>query len=226
MRSSWQGSVRVAVVVMGALLSTGCVHVRQGIWNTLADATDVVRADVSVSFGTDMGAHVMITKWAQLKSYSYEGLYRCGLDARRLGLWEEARQDWWLGPKRSQEFGMNSNGVAMLTFGLPGWVMGHRGDVLGSMTETEDEIGVGAHLFVLGFRVGVRPVEFADMLANLAGQDLCGDNVLWPRLCLLHKWHKPKPTEAEPPAADAGEKAGPLGADESVAPAGSAPSME
>ena len=68
---------------------------------------------------------------------------------------------------------------------------------------TDDEIGVGAHLFVVGFRVGVRPMEFADMFANLAGQDLCGDNVLWPRLCLLHKWHKPKATDEAPAEAPA-----------------------
>ena len=66
------------------------------------------------------------------------------------------------------------------------------------MAESDDEIGVGAHLFVLGFRVGFRPMELADMFANLAGQDLCHDNVLWPRPRFVHRWHKTKATDEVP----------------------------
>ena len=69
---------KAGAILLMALLLGGCVHVRAGIYNVSADLVDLARFDVSGSLGTDMGAHVMITKFAQLKSYSYEDLYRIG----------------------------------------------------------------------------------------------------------------------------------------------------
>ena len=193
---------RVGLLLVAAAVLPGCVHVRRGIWCALADSTDIVRADVSFSLGTDMGAHVMATKWLQLKSYSYEDLYRVGIGARHFGIWEESRQDWWLGPTHAKCLSMNSQFLAAVGYGLFPKMCSGKWAPLTYLAESSDEIGVGAHLFVAGFRVGVRPAEIADLFANVVGQDLCGDNVLRPRLRFYHKWGDGKPEEEEeqPPA--------------------------
>jgi len=198
--------LRVVLLLVAAVVLPGCAHVRRGIWNALADATDIVRADVSLSLGTDMGAHAMATKWVQLKSYSYEDLYRVGIGARHLGVWEESRQDWWVGPTHAKRLSMNSEFLAAVGYGLFPKMCPGKWAPLTYVAESSDEIGVGAHLFVVGFRVGVRPAEIVDLFANLVGQDLCGDNVLRPRLRFYHKWGKDKPEggEGEPPAKERG----------------------
>jgi len=161
-----------------ATCGSGCVHVRNGLYNFLDDATDIVRFDVSGSFGTDMGAHVMLTKFVQVKSYSYEDLYRAGYAGRMFGLWEEERQDLWIGPEPVGNVKIKSDGVWMKTCSssLPG-AMKQAGT--GWMMESEDEFGLGVHLFVIGARVGVRPLEILDMLTTPFGLDLRNDSTTW-----------------------------------------------
>jgi hypothetical protein len=171
--SSWRNVCRVGTVLAMAMAASGCVNVRNGLHNMVEDAGDIVRFDVSTSFGTDMGAHVMATKFVQLKSYSYEDLYRVGHGGRILGLWREDRQDTWLGPKLWGNANVKAKGVAALVWGAPSKAM------LGWPMESVDEFGVGFHAFVLGARVGVRPLELADFLVAPFGLDLCDDNRSW-----------------------------------------------
>jgi len=187
----------LGLVLLSLSCFTGCAHVRRGLGYALTDATDIVRADVSLSFGTDMGAHVMLTKWAQLKSYSYEDLYRIGIGPRRLGIWEESRQDSWVGWWRPRNMSLGMNSVAMLTLGMPFGMRGGEDAAYGWGAESRDEIGIGAHLFVAGFRVGIRPMEIADLFANFVGQDLCKDNAV-PRVRFHHRWHEEEPPDAKP----------------------------
>ena len=104
----------VLVLAVAAFALTGCAGVRNNIHNAAADATDILRFDVSLSLGTDMGAHFMVTKWLQLKSYSYEGVCRIGIGARHMGAWREERQDWWIGPWHSDKVYIKSRYDAML----------------------------------------------------------------------------------------------------------------
>jgi hypothetical protein len=178
-----EGAMRIAragAIVLMALVLGGCVRVRAGICNVGSDLMDLARADVSFSLGTDMGAHVMVTKLVQLKSYSYEDLYRVGYNPRMLGVWKEDRQDFWVGPICGGRFRVNSKSIA----GLSGEPMmakarGGRWAAQGILFESPDEVGVGAHLFVIGARVGVRPLEFVDLLASFVGLDLLHDNLSW-----------------------------------------------
>jgi len=185
----------LGLVLLSLSCFTGCAHVRRGLGYALTDATDIVRADVSLSFGTDMGAHVMLTELVQLKSYSYEDLYRIGLGPRRLGIWEESREDSWVSGWHTRNMSVGLNSVAMLGFAMP--VGGGLHNGFGWGAESVDEIGVGAHLFVAGFRVGIRPMEIADLFANFVGQDLCKDNAV-PRVRFHHGWHKEEPPDAKP----------------------------
>ncbi|HAK94562.1 MAG TPA: hypothetical protein DCM87_06070 [Planctomycetes bacterium] len=164
----------LTVVCLGA--SVGCVHVRNNLHNTLADALDIVRADVSFSFGTDMGAHVMATQFVQLKSYSYENLYRVGVGTRLVGILEERRDDWWVGPLHSNSIEVKSKSVADLSYGLEHKLRSGRYYVMGAAAESADEVGAGIHLFVIGARAGVRPLELLDFLVAPFGLDLCNDN--------------------------------------------------
>ena len=159
--------------------------------NTLSDAMDIVRLDVSGSFGTDMGAHVMITELAQLKSYSYEDLYRVGFGTRHIGVWKEERQDWWVGRMHAKNMNMNRNSVAEKT-ALSSFakLRSSRHAPLHYIMESPDEVGLGAHLFVVGARAGVRPWEFVDLLANFVGLDPCKDNTSWNEIKMLRAKRK------------------------------------
>lgn len=163
-------------VCISVALASGCAHVRNNLKNTLADAMDMLRADVSVSLGTDMGAHVMATQFAQLKSYSYEDLYRTGIGTRSIGVWDEEREDWWLGPFHSRNLHMKSKGVGVLSYDLESKIRSGRYYVMGVVAESVDEVGAGFHAFVLGARVGVRPLEILDFLVCPFGLDLCNDS--------------------------------------------------
>ncbi len=158
---------------------TGCVHVRNNLHNMLADSMDIFRADLSASFGTDMGAHLMATQYAQLKSYSYENIYRIGFGKRHVGVWKEDREDWWVGTEHAPNMHIRSESVKVMAAILPARVVARAGTPLGLMGESPDEFGIGAHLFVLGFRIGVRPLEFADFLVSPFGLDPCDDNMSW-----------------------------------------------
>jgi len=176
--------IAVAALVLLAVCATGCVHVRNAIHNTIGDATDLIGLDFSGSFGTDMGAHVMVTKFVQLKSYSYEDLYRVGLGARHIGIWEEAREDWWVGPRHSRHLHVNRKPIISKMAYYPFARTGAGTEPpYCFLTESRDEIGVGFHFLVGGLRLGVRPLEFLDLLANLVGLDPCNDNATWPERC-------------------------------------------
>lgn len=188
---------RWAVLLLSTfvLAAGGCVHVRNGIHNALDDTLDLARADLTFSFGTDMGGHVMITKWAQLKSYSYEDVYRVGIGNRMIGLWKDAREDWWVGPIHARNIHINSESIWVKSAGLSTKVIGGPYFAKALVAEAPDEVGIGVHLFVAGFRVGVRPFEFFDLLANLVGRDPAGDNPTW---AMRQQWraiknHPPRP---------------------------------
>ena len=59
----------------------------------------------------------------------------------------------------------------------PAKIRSGRHAVLGWVHESPDEVGAGFHAFVLGARVGVRPLEFLDFLVSPIGLDLCNDNL-------------------------------------------------
>lgn len=169
----------MVMVALSALGASGCVHVRNSLYNTVADATDIFRADVSASFGTDMGAHVMATQLVQLKSYSYEDLYRAGIGTRCVGLWKEDRQDWWIGPWCPGGADVRAETAWVWAPAAPAKMRSGRHAILGWVHESPDEVGVGVHAFVLGARVGARPLEFLDFLVSPVGLDLCNDNLTW-----------------------------------------------
>jgi hypothetical protein len=191
-------------IVVSAILASasGCVHVRNGLYNFVEDAGDIVRLDVSTSWGTGMGAHVMVTKFVQLKSYSYEDVYRVGLGNRMISTSKEDRQDFWIGPVTIGDVKMRAEGTPVLQYGMTGKLLGMadnaRHDRKSFMAwgakktweakmpfgafmewagETSDEVGVGFHLFVVGARIGVRPLEILDFLTAPFGLDICNDNL-------------------------------------------------
>ncbi len=199
---------RTAVLVLFAALALtagGCGYVRNGIHNTLEDSLDLVRADVDFGFGTGMGGHVMLTKWVQLKSYSYENVYRFGLGDRIVGLWREDREDWWVGPLHPKEWHATMEPVWASTIGLPPEAIGEKSFPKTAAVESPDEIGVGGYLFLLGFRVGVRPLEIVDLLANFIGMDPSGDSPTWEQRKL---WSA---TKNQPPEPAPGTEAPPKG---------------
>ena len=168
----------VLVCVSVGLLS-GCSSLRNYILNVAGDATDVVRIDVGASAGTDMGAHAMVTKFVRLEAYSYEGTYRAGFIKRNVGAWREDRESWAFGP-----FGGGTTSATGHWFGSPRHVVDQRAPLL---AESADEIGVGAHLFFAGFRLGVRPWQIVDLLAGAVGLDPAGDDLSWSRRQALRK---------------------------------------
>ncbi len=195
-----RGRTAVLVLIAAfALAAGGCGYVRNGIHNTLEDSMDLVRLDVDFGFGTGMGAHVMATKWLQLKSYSYEDVYCFGLGNRIVGLWREDREDWWLGPLHPAEWHATMEPVWASRMGLPPQAMGETAHPETAAIEPADEIGAGVYLFFLGARVGVRPFEIVDLLANFIGLDPSGDSPTWEQ---RKAWYA-KDHEAPEPAPEA-----------------------
>lgn len=162
------------------LLGAGCQSARNAVYCVGEDLTDIVVADATVSMGTDMGAHVMATELLQAKAYSYEDLYRFGLGARRFGIWECEREGWDFSIVHSSQYRWNQKEVAAFT-PLPAvsGKMRSESGVKAMFAESVDEVGVGAHLFVLGGRIGIRPLEIVDLFANLLTLDPLHDNLSW-----------------------------------------------
>ena len=187
-RKSLKGLFVAGVVLAFAFTASGCVHVRSALYTSAEDAMDIFRADVSVSFGTDMGAHVMASEYVQLKSYSYEDLRRAGFGTRQMGVWKEDRQDLWLGPWRIGSGYIRSKSVKALGgAALPAKLKSGRNAAMGLIGESTDEVGVGLHVFVVGFRIGVRPVEFVDFLTSPFGLDLADDDLSWQQRKVLRE---------------------------------------
>ncbi len=193
---------RLAVLALFAALvlaAGGCGYVRNAIYNVAEDSMDLVRADVDFGFGTGMGAHVMLTKWAQLKSYSYENVYRFGLGSRVVGLWREDREDWWVGPLHPKDWHASMERVWASCIGLPPEALGGTLSPETAAVESPDEIGAGLFVFVFGVRVGVRPLEIADLLADFVGMDISGDSPSWEQRKAW--WASQKQQEQPAPAA-------------------------
>lgn len=174
--------MRRCAAMLAALLlmaTVGCAGMRNTVLSTLEDAGDIARVDVSGAAGTDMGAHVMVTEYAQLKAYSCEDLYRAGVMTRSVGIWEDRRNDWWLGPFHRRNMSIESDSVAMLSYGLAGKAKGGRFSTMSLAAESPDEVGFGFHPILVGVRAGVRPLEFVDLLTTMVGYDLLGDNLTW-----------------------------------------------
>ena len=172
--------IPTAAALFALLCLAGCAHVRNTIFNVGADATDLFRADLSFGCGTDMGFHIMVTKQFQIKSYSYENVTRIGFGTRMIGGIKEDREDWWLGPKviGPAYWRCRAHPMAVLT----SLAVKTKSDVDApweTFNETSDEFGFGFHFLVIGARLGIRPWEFIDFLANFVGCDPCGDNTPW-----------------------------------------------
>jgi len=175
------------MLIAAALTLGGCAQVRNSMHAFVADCTDLARADIGVSFGTDMGAHVMVTQFLQLKSYSYEEVGKIGFGARHIGTWMEDREDAWVGLRSYGETRLDWTPLAFYAPGLQQKIEAGFTDPFEVMGESPDEIGFGAHLFIVGFKVGVRPVEILDLLSNLVLADLKHDNLSWEDRKRLHE---------------------------------------
>ncbi|MBN2684515.1 MAG: hypothetical protein JXR40_04505 [Pontiellaceae bacterium] len=169
------------LVLVGFIaLGGGCQSARNAVYCIGEDLTDIFVADATLSLGTDMGAHVMATELLQAKAYSYEDLYRFGLGARRFGIWECEREGWDFSLVHSSRYSWNQKEVAAFTpLSAVSGKMKSRSGAKAMFAESVDEFGVGAHLFVVGGRVGIRPLEIVDLFANLLTLDPLNDNLDW-----------------------------------------------
>lgn len=174
--TAWPQLVLAGFIVLGS----GCQSARNAVYCIGEDLTDIFVADASVSLGTDMGAHIMATELLQAKAYSYEDLYRFALGARRLGIWECEREGWDLSLVQSSRYSWNQKEVAAFApLSAISGKMSSRSGTKAMFTESVDEFGVGVHLFVVGGRIGFRPLEVVDLFANLLTIDPLHDNLEW-----------------------------------------------
>ena len=174
--ASWPQLVLAGFIALGS----GCQSARNAVYCIGEDLTDIFVADATVSLGTDMGAHVMATELLQVKAYSYEDLYRVGLGARRFGIWECEREGWDLSLVHSSRYSWNQKQVtAIAPLSAVSGKVASRSGAKAMFAESVDEFGVGAHLFVVGGRVGIRPLEIVDLFANLLMLDPLHDNLEW-----------------------------------------------
>ena len=176
MNEKW-GGIFVGLVLV---LSSGCQSARNAVYCVFEDMTDIVVAEASFSAGTDMGAHVMATELVQLNAYSYEDVYFAGFGPRRVGVTKKERSGQALSLVRSSLYNCHQDDVVSL-FSLPGLTgkMSTESGIKAVCMESVDEVGVGAHLFFVGGRVGVRPLEVFDLFAGLFGFDPLHDNLSW-----------------------------------------------
>ncbi len=171
---------RGALVLVAIALVSGCQSFRNSIYCIGEDLTDIVVADATVSLGTDMGAHVMATELLQVKAYSYEDLYRLGVGPRQIGLWKADREGWNISLVESRNMHFNQKGVLTLApFESLSGKTASRNGYKALFMESGDEFGIGAHLFVIGGRIGFRPLEVVDLFANLLTFDPLNDNMAW-----------------------------------------------
>ena len=186
MRTIIHRILSTVILALSALLLSSCQSARNAVYCIGEDLTDIVVAEATFSFGTDMGAHVMATEFLQAKAYSYEDLYSLGIRPRQLGLWKSDREGWNLSLAHSRNMRMNQAGIFTLTpaESLAGKAASKNG-AKALMMESVDEFGIGAHLFVIGGHLGIRPLEIIDLFANLIGLDPLHDNLEWmPRRAL------------------------------------------
>lgn len=174
-------SIALSIFVSAVLpLVSGCQSARNAVYSIGEDLTDIVAADVSFSLGTDMGGHVMVTELVQAKAYSYEDLYRVSIGPRQVGLWECKRDGWNLSLAQSRSMNVQQNAVWTLmpkqSYACKG---ASKSGAKALFMESVDEIGVGGHLFVIGGRLGIRPLEIVDLFANLLTLDPLKDNPSW-----------------------------------------------
>ena len=166
-----------ALCLCAALLS-GCGGLRNYMLNRIGDAEDMVRFDISLGAGTDMGCHAMVTRLIRFDAYSTDDIYRLGFSRRCLGVWKEDRDSWGFGPFG----GMRYTLVKGHWVGSP---LNALEDPAAFLTESADEIGLGAHLFFVGARVGVRPWQILDFALGFIGLDIAGDDLTWTQRQIL-----------------------------------------
>ena len=164
----------LGLLCLCAGLLSGCSGLRNYMLNRMADATDMARLDVSAGLGTDMGFHVMVTKLVRLEAYSTDDIYRAGFSRRCLGVWKEDRESWAVGLVGRMNYRLiNGHWV--------GSALSASENPEAFLTESCDEIGLGAHLFLIGARGGVRPWQILDFITGLVGIDIAGDDLTWGR---------------------------------------------
>ena len=151
---------------------TGCGGLRNYMLNRAGDAADIVRADVSVGAGSDMGFHGQATRLLRLEAYSTDGIVRTGYSRRALGVWGEDRDSWG--------FSLLGGGGQRMNWGhFTGQAEVATSDPRAVFMETADEFGLGFHLFVAGARAGIRPWQIVDFAFGLIGLDFAGDDLSW-----------------------------------------------
>lgn len=175
------GTVALNILFSAVLfLISGCQSARNAVYCIGEDLTDIIVADVSVSLGTDMGGHIMLTELIQVKGYSYEDLYRASIGPRQLGLWECEREGWALSLAESNHTKIKQNAVFTL---MPKQSYARKASskfgIKAVAMESIDEVGVGGHLFIIGGRLGIRPLEIVDLFASLFTLDPLKDNLTW-----------------------------------------------
>jgi len=177
----------VAIALLG--VSPGCIS-SAGPRDTIgwleargADVMDVV--GVRVALGTGLGAHVRATRYLALGAtwigpterelpHPKDGHLRSvpcfvfGTIGRYGGAWFEASKEYMLP-------GWSTRDVDPLFIErevIAGYVTPH-----GEADNWEQAFGVGAHLFLVGADVEVRPWEILDFVAGLVGYDPSSDDV-------------------------------------------------
>lgn len=78
-----------------------------------------------------------------------------------------------VGRRKTRSTWNPSNGLGI---GCEGRYAAGKWAIESMLGEQFDEFDFGVRLFVLGFRFGLRPTEFADLLTNFIGWDMMNDN--------------------------------------------------
>lgn len=176
----WHASLCVLTL---ALASSGCAGASGRGWGAdrLRDLADVVT--LTASLGPGLGFHVGATRLVQVGA-GVEGsdqlrVLRLGAVGRDAGIWTEQRLEGglsvfyfnWLDRRPL----LGSVGALTTDAGPPRLVsMGL--DASGDNDRGHFDVGLHAHVGLLGFSVALRLGELVDLLAGLIGFDLVGDD--------------------------------------------------
>lgn len=160
-------------------LGTSCSRARNSIYSFGEDLTDLIHLDVMLNAGTDLGMHVQATELLRVSAYSTEELHGFRLTTRAMGIFEESRDHFFLGPTYIGESAASNMRM------LPGWSVVATTATMtvihpqGFVAESFDEVGAGLQLGLFGLRIGVRPLEFLDLAGNFLLLDIMDDNLSW-----------------------------------------------
>ena len=166
-------SVLSLVLLIG--VAPGCAMIRDRGYD-LAQTIDV-----AAGYSEGLSASARVTKLIQFGFGGYRGIYWGGLKQGTLGLWEEERTEFGLGPFFVHELFRGDGGclldVRHPLFGDPGfrqvsWDVTHYAD------RGWFDIGATGNLVLVGVDVAIRPIEVFDFLAGFVGFDPLLDDVL------------------------------------------------